>query len=126
LKFKVSILEIPEWICSTICAGLNIEDLLDGQGITEPSEEAIETPTIQSNNLHMNTEEGMTINTKRKGFDYSMDTPVVIQVARPGTLYNGKHECELTSIKYTDCMEKGAEISSWISERILNPSKACN
>jgi len=126
LKFKVSILEIPEWICSTICAGLNIEDLLDGQGVTESNEEPVDLPDIQSNNIHMNTEEGMTINTKRKGFDNSMDSPEVIQVSRPGTKYNGKHECEMTSIKYTDCMEKGAEISSWISERILNPSQACS
>jgi len=77
----------------------------------------------------MNTEEGMMINTKRKGSDTSMESPVftqLAQVVKPGLNYNGKHVCEMTTIKYTDCMENGTEISSWISERILNPTQACN
>jgi hypothetical protein len=61
----VTKLEIPDYVCTMICAGLNIEDLLDGQGPAEPKEEPPVDKTPQLNNPNMNTEEGMHINTYR-------------------------------------------------------------
>lgn len=36
-KFTVVAMEIPEWMCTTICAGLNLKEIMDGKEINEPA-----------------------------------------------------------------------------------------
>lgn len=55
-------------MCNLICAGLVIEDLMEG-GIVEPPEEPPLDNSPQINNPHMNSEEGLHINTFRYGKD---------------------------------------------------------
>jgi len=55
-------------VCNLICAGLVIEDLVEG-GIVEPAEEPPIDESPQLSNPHMNSEEGMHINTFRYGKD---------------------------------------------------------
>lgn len=78
----------------------------------------------------MNSEEGMIINTNRKGHDTRMDDPALIMEesagSAPNMRYNGTHECEMAVPAFNDCVDLGAEISSWISERLLNNSQMCN
>lgn len=56
-------MDVPEWVCSMLCAGLNIEELLDGQAINDPGEEPPIDRSPQMTNPHMNSEEGMHLNT---------------------------------------------------------------
>lgn len=64
---------IPDQICTAICAGLDIKGLLgEGQLIEVPEEVPVDN-TPQLNNPHMNTEEGITTNTFRKGYDTRLD-----------------------------------------------------
>lgn len=67
-RFVVVPMEIPEWMCSTICAGINLKDIMDGQDIQEPPEAPVKKEkVIDPENPHMSTEEGMILNTNRKG-----------------------------------------------------------
>jgi len=43
-----------------------------------------------------------------------------------GKMMDGTYECENMLPKVLDCINKGAEISSWFSERLMNPSIMCN
>jgi len=40
--------------------------------------------------------------------------------------YNGLYECENLLPDYEDCIKFGSQISSWFSERIMNPNIICN
>jgi len=55
---------VPDYVCNLICAGLVIEDLMDG-GITEPPTEPPISNSPQTTNPHMSSEEGMHLNTFR-------------------------------------------------------------
>lgn len=56
---------IPDFVCTAICAGLNLSDLL-GEGLMiEPPEEKPINNDPQLNNPHMNSEEGLHMNTFR-------------------------------------------------------------
>lgn len=127
-RFMVVPMEIPEWMCNTICAGINLNEIMDGEGINEPPEVPVTNQTPQMNNPHMNTEEGMIINTHRKGYDTSIDSPTTSEsdATVPNIRYNGTHECDGTVPDFNVCLESGGEISGWISERILNTSQMCN
>jgi len=61
----------------------------------------------------------------RKGKDKSLDRPKL----NSGSIYkqyNGEYVCESSQPDVETCVEKGAELSSWFSERILNPENMCN
>jgi len=60
---------IPDFVCTAICAGLNLSDLI-GEGLMiEPPEEKPVNNDPQLRNPHMNTEEGLHMNTFRYGYD---------------------------------------------------------
>lgn len=63
-------------MCNLICAGLVIEDLMDG-GLTEPPTEPPLDNSPQTANPHMNNEEGMHLNTFRYGKDNRVMPDVV-------------------------------------------------
>lgn len=66
-------MEVPEWICSTICAGIDIDGLNDGSTVEDPDE--IIFPSRRNENLnnpHFQTEEGVHLNMNRYGFDKSI------------------------------------------------------
>jgi len=74
-------MEIPDFVCSLICSGLNISNLLDGRQVEDPPEEPIEFPTPQIGNPHMASEEGLHLNTFRSGYDARVPTDRVASVS---------------------------------------------
>jgi len=40
--------------------------------------------------------------------------------------YNNEYDCETVRTDIDTCLTKGAEISSWFAERILNPDRMCD
>lgn len=62
-------MEVPEWICSTICAGIDIDGLNSGNTIEDPDEIMVPHPneTSNLNNPLFMHEEGHHLYTGRKG-----------------------------------------------------------
>jgi len=95
----------------------------------EPPEEPFEPQTPQIHNPHMNTEEGLHVNTKRFGFDNTVmpdGYAALEQVIGQGKDYSGHYECENAHINLDDCLHRGNEISHWLTERIINPDSFCD
>jgi len=125
-------MEVPAWICSTICAGIDLDGLNDGSTVEDPDE--IIYPSKRNENLTnplMQDEEGIHLNTNRYGKDLSIKSNE-INMASSGPTSEavfknvvGQYECGNSSPDINMCLEHGAEISHWISERILNPSSFC-
>lgn len=67
-------MEVPEWICSTICAGIDIDGLSDGS-VIEDSEEMPERDPRDGNQTNplFQTEEGQHMYTKR----YPQDKTII-------------------------------------------------
>jgi len=66
-------MEVPAWICSTICAGIDLDGLNDGSTVEDPDE--IIYPSKRNENLTnplMQDEEGIHLNTNRYGKDLSI------------------------------------------------------
>jgi len=53
-------MEVPEWICATICAGIDIDGLNDGSTVEDPDEITTPHPDDMSNRTNplFSTEEG--------------------------------------------------------------------
>lgn len=118
---------IPDYVCTAICAGLNLADLV-GEGLMiEPPEEKPIINDPQLHNPHMNTEEGLHQNTFRYGFDdrvtEGLDNGDHVHL---GEKYGGGFECSSAKPKIDDCLTRGAEISHWLSERMVNPEHFCD
>lgn len=62
-------MEVPEWICATICAGIDIDGLNSGNAIEDPDEIMVPHPneTSNLNNPLFMHEEGHHLYTGRKG-----------------------------------------------------------
>jgi len=43
-------MQVPEWICSTICAGIDIDGLNDGSSVEDP-DEMVKPLNTQNNNM---------------------------------------------------------------------------
>lgn len=117
---------MPDYVCQTICAGLNIIDLLDGAALLEPPEEPIEVDTPQINNPHMNSEEGLHLNNKRYGFDERVTEKQLTESVDFAKDYSGHYECETAAPKIETCLERGGEVAHWLTERIINPDSFCD
>lgn len=74
----------------------------------------------------MNSEEGMHLNSFRYGVDGRVSQELKNELTSPNKKYNGKFECEDAAPKVTDCIERGAEVSHWISERLINIDSFCD
>lgn len=118
-------MSIPDYLCTAICAGLDIKGLMGGEALIEVPEEKPIDNAPQLNNPHMNTEEGITNNTFRKGFDARLDETVESNIEY-GMKYDGSQECSGAAPKVADCLEKGGEISHWLSQRMVNPDHFCD
>lgn len=113
-------IKVPEWVCSSICAGLNLDDLVSGESTIENPDDF----NMNDSNL-FRTEEEYHIDLGRKGKDKRLDRPPSLT---PNAFknYNGEYTCERSNINLDDCVEKGLELSTWFAERILNSEKMCN
>eukprot|EP00341_Mesodinium_pulex_P001949 CAMPEP_0116892216 /NCGR_PEP_ID=MMETSP0467-20121206/2485_1 /TAXON_ID=283647 /ORGANISM="Mesodinium pulex, Strain SPMC105" /LENGTH=98 /DNA_ID=CAMNT_0004561215 /DNA_START=1019 /DNA_END=1315 /DNA_ORIENTATION=- len=60
----------------------------------------------------------------RKGQDKRLDRPT--ETLGMYKQYNGEYLCENIPPSIDDCIEKGLELSTWFTERILNPLVMCN
>lgn len=61
---------IPEWMCSSVCAGLNLDDIVSGESTIEDPEDF----NMTDSNL-FRTEEEYHIDMGRKGKDKRLDRP---------------------------------------------------
>lgn len=70
---KVTPIVIPEWFCATICAGLDLDYLFEGQNIEEAPTQPVPTPPAVPTSIGqdpaMAGEENLLINTGRFGVD---------------------------------------------------------
>jgi len=115
-------------VCNLICAGLVLGDLLDGAPIDIPDVPPVDNAP-QSTNPHMNTEEGTHLNTFRHGVDERV-MPAGDEVAEPpvskSQRYDGTYECQDSSPKSLECLEKGDLVAHWIMQRVINTSSFCD
>lgn len=123
-------MEVPEWICATICAGIDIDGLYDGSTVEDPDEIITPHPDDMSNRTNplFSTEEGHHLYTNRKGSDntiVSSEMDIGPNSSHVFTNVVGAYECGGATPDWNVCLDKGAEISHWISERILNLSSFC-
>jgi len=92
-----------------------------------PEEEPmIEGP--QYGNPHMNTIEGLHLNTRRYKYDRDVMPDGVddSETLGAGKNYQGGYECSSAAPKVKDCLEKGSEIAHWLTERFINPEHFCD
>jgi hypothetical protein len=119
-------MEIPDYVCQAICAGLDIEAIIGDEAMIEPPELRPVNNDPQLNNPHMNTEEGLHSNTFRYGKDDRVPEKVAESPFNGGEKYGGGYECSSAVPKVDICLEKGGELSHWISERLVNKEHFCD
>lgn len=118
-------MKIPDYLCTAICAGLDIKGLMGGDALIEVPEEKPVDNSPQTKNPHMNSEEGITNNNFRKGADGRLNELVEPNIDG-GQKYDGSQECSSAGPKVADCLEKGGEISHWLTQRFVNPDHFCD
>mmetsp|Transcript_44766 Transcript_44766/g.97834 ORF Transcript_44766/g.97834 Transcript_44766/m.97834 type:complete len:107 (-) Transcript_44766:386-706(-) len=70
MRFNYTKMVIPEFVCSSICAGLNLDDIVSGESDIEDPEDFNGTDS----NL-FKTEEEYNIHAGRKGYDKRLERP---------------------------------------------------
>lgn len=110
-----------------------MDELVNGESDIEEPEE---TSDLQSTPPPMvfsyKNEEHETLNQGRWMVDESMDPtkvpkgPATKNMKKGYKNYNDTYECENVMPWVEDCMTKGKDISTWFTERILNPSMMCD
>jgi len=125
-------MNVPEWFCSTICAGLNVDDIVNGDfgGYDSNSVSnlggynyTLKVTGGGEEDKHIDNGRLMTIDQSIRQ-DATNKYGNVIKTH--DKLIDGTYECENMLPKVLDCVNKGVEISSWFSERLMNPTIMCN
>jgi len=123
---EATLMHIPDFVCTAICAGLNLSDLVADGFMVEPPEEKPVNNDPQVHNPHMNSEELMHQNTFRYMFDERVTEKENEAAPHLGEKYGGGYECSSAGPKVEDCLTRGAEISHWLSERMVNSEHFCD
>jgi len=116
-------MQVPEWFCSVVCAGLEIYEILPNKPIRNKL-------TIENNKKNKN--DGFRfreINLDIKDFEENdavnpIDNDEFDEEFFPYT--KGPNLCSNIVTDGLMCMKYGVEISQWFSERALNPGNLCN
>jgi len=98
-NFKFVQMKVPEWFCSTICSGLNIDDLVSGDGNIESPDDN----SIQTTNFTMKaegTEENQHINNGRLSTYDDMQNFNLTSINNASKYYNSNSGENLTSNLY--------------------------
>lgn len=108
-------LKAPEWLCSVVCAGLDVDEVLEDARvhIKDVAPQGLNTKFDMIGSGVQEEQDVLNVNQNQ-----------VNSVAYTNNSYT-KHCSEILP-KVEDCINHGEELSAWMMERLLNPGTMCN
>jgi len=103
-------LKAPKWVCSVICANLDVDDI-DNVSVSKTT--SIPTVPLDPSFTGISPEELINLNKNNAVIDQ-----VRLSKATPG--------CLETVTDADECLKHGTDLASWFMYRLLNPGAICN